>query len=467
VRVWGADIVRDSERGVPQSLFGTFANDIDVTVTPGFDRDAARTRLTTLGTAPSLLREPELVVLPLPTGSYRLAYTAAVGSGPQAFRVFIDATTGAELQRYSTIETQAAVGTGRGVLGDEKKMSVLAQAGAFFADDQLRPPTLQTFDLHANLGRTIDAMFGTPLAAADRAADTDNQWTDAGVVDAHTHIGWTYDYYFKRFGRRGLDDLNRPLTAVVNAVTPDMALMLSADYADFVNNAFWCGECGASGLMYFGSGIPAGYYYPTTGQSVLPLAGSLDIAAHELSHGVIDSSSQLLYWGEPAALNEAFADMMGTSVEFFYQKQGVGPGLADYKMGEDSFRGARPGVADGIRSLANPQAFGYPDHYSRRFTGDADNGGAHFNAGIPGNAFYLAIEGGANRTSGLTVQGVGAANREQIEKVFYRAFVYLLPWDADFSTARAATIQAARDLYGTGTSAERAVTQAWTAVGVL
>ena len=64
------------------------------------------------------------------------------------------------------------------------------------------------------------------------------------------------------------------------------------------------------------------------------------------------------------------------------------------------------------------------------------------------------------------MQGVGAANREQIEKVFYRAFTQLLPANATFSLARAATIQAARDLYGADSDAERAVTQAWTAVGV-
>ena len=82
------------------------------------------------------------------------------------------------------------------------------------------------------------------------------------------------------------------------------------------------------------------------------------------------------------------------------------------------------------------------------------------------HAFYLAIEGGSNRVSGVTVQGVGAANREQIEKAFYRAFVFLLPASANFSTARAATIQAARDLYGANSAAATAITQAWTAVGV-
>jgi hypothetical protein len=90
----------------------------------------------------------------------------------------------------------------------------------------------------------------------------------------------------------------------------------------------------------------------------------------------------------------------------------------------------------------------------------------HINAGIPGHAFYLAVEGGTNRTSGLTVQGVGAANREQIEKVFYRAFTLLMPSSSTFATARAATIQSARDLHGAGSSVERAVTQAWDAVGV-
>jgi Zn-dependent metalloprotease len=82
------------------------------------------------------------------------------------------------------------------------------------------------------------------------------------------------------------------------------------------------------------------------------------------------------------------------------------------------------------------------------------------------HAFYLAIEGGRHRLSGVTVQGVGSTNREQIEKAFYRAFVFLLPASANFSTARAATIQAARDLYGVNSAAAQAVTQAWTAVGV-
>ena len=121
----------------------------------------------------------------------------------------------------------------------------------------------------------------------------------------------------------------------------------------------------------------------------------------------------------------------------------------------------------GFRSMAAPQQFNDPDHYTLRYTGSADNGGVHTNSGIPNHAYYLAIEGGQNRVSGRAVPGVGAANREQIERVFHRAFVFMLPANATFSVARAATIQAARDLYGSGGAVERAVTEAWTAVGVV
>jgi thermolysin len=395
-----------------------------------------------------------------------LTYTAVVATQGRVSRVFVDASTGVEVLRHSALLSQSAIGLGRGVLGDQKKMSVLSQTATFFADDQLRPPVLRTFDLRGNLIRGVNVVFfGAPVTLSERASDADNNWTDRGLVDAHVHVGWTYDYYFKRFERHGLDDHDRPITNVVNVVNPSAALALPDDLFDLAVNAFWCGECG-SGIMYFGSGIPPGYV-TGDGQYIAPLAGALDITAHELTHGVVDSTSRLAFGNEPGALNEAIADIMGTSVEFFYHPPGSGLGRADYVIGEDSFQAAAPGAAAGIRSLADPLSFGYPDHYSQRFTGTDDDGGVHINAGIPGNAFYLAVESGTNRTSGLSVQGVGAANREQMERVFYRAFMFLLPSDASFSTARAATIQAARDLYGVGSAAERAVTQAWTAVGVL
>jgi len=466
VSIWGAEVVRDSDRGVTQWLFGNLAPALTISTDPGLTIEAARDRfLETAGADGSLLRQPVLVVLPLQSGDHRLAYTAVISGNSHAFRMFIDASSGVELLRYSSIHTQAAVGTGRGVLGDRKKLSVLRQGGVFVTSDQQRPPALTTYDMRGNLNRALNVLNGGPLFTSDLASDTDNEWTDAAAVDAHAYIGWTYDYFFKRHGRRGLDDRDRPIVALINGVSQQGALALPEELLDFALNAFWCGECGPDGvgLMYFGNGIPPEYTYG--GQNIGPLAGALDVVAHELTHGVTESSSRLIYLNESGALNEAFSDIMGTSAEFFHQQVGAYRGEADFIIGEDTVRSPWDDQ-HGIRSLSNPRAFGDPDHYSDRYTGSEDDGGVHINSGIPNHAFYLAVVGGTNRTSGLAVRGVGLANREQIEKAFYRAFVYMLPPSATFATARAATIQAARDLYGAGSAPELSITQAWTSVGV-
>ena len=326
--------------------------------------------------------------------------------------------------------------------------------------------------MRGDLNRALNVAFGgAPLFPADLATDSDNVWTDIPTVDAHAYIGWTYDYYFKRHGRRGLDNRDRPILTLVNGlrresgadptIPPDL-------FGLFVVNAFWCGACGPDGvgLMYFGNGFPANVVFASTGQNWGFLAGSLDVAAHELTHAVTESTSNLIYLNESGALNESFSDIMGTSVEFFYQPVGAGLGQADFVLAEDSVRTPSGAGLQGIRSMVNPIAFGDPDHYSIRFTGTDDNGGVHSNCGIPNHAFFLAVVGGTNRVSGQSVTGVGIANMEQMEKVFYRAFTLLMPANSTFSTARAATIQAARDLYGATGPVVNAVTQAWTAVGV-
>ena len=198
------------------------------------------------------------------------------------------------------------------------------------------------------------------------------------------------------------------------------------------------------------------------------------------------------------AINEAFSDVFGTAVEFFFQTPGTGPLRADYLEGEDLPIGP-------IRSIEAPQTLGiagpvsYPDHFGRRLRfalvivegtraaptrldivpiiflddqgnffdlGSTDSGGVHLNATILGHAFYLAVEGWRNATSGLTVQGVGAPNREQIERVFFRAMTELMPSSANFAIAAAVLCRSARDLFGASSSVTRAVDQALLAVGL-
>jgi len=461
VRVFGGDVARQLDaQGAVQSIFGTVYAGIAISADPKIEADDVRTRVAALaGQAQPDAVAPELVVLPRDDGSgYTLTWRMrAVTKQLDVIQYFLDASTGDVVLQYSDRQSQSAVGRAVGVLGDSKKIAVSGSGSSFQARDLLRPPLVQTDDMKGDPIRTINFLNGfINLGQNDIAADADNVWTDGAVGDAHIYAGYTYDYYFKRFGRRGLDNNNIRILSLVNPVRQTAADLNQyfTSVPDFFVNAFYFGN----GLMVYGVGLPPNF--TLSGQRWTFLSGAIDVVGHELTHGVTDFSSGLIYRNESGALNEAFSDMMGTSVEFFFQPAGNGDLKADYLCGEDV---VKPG---GLRSMENPGAHGDPDHYSRRFLGSGDNGGVHINSGIANQAFYLAIEGGTNRTSGLAVQGVGGANREQIEKVFYRAFTQLLPSNATFSVARSATIQASRDLYGANSNAERAVTQAWTAVGV-
>jgi thermolysin len=309
--------------------------------------------------------------------------------------------------------------------------------------------------MQGNFTRSLNIINGVANpTAGDIASDTDNVWTDGSVVDAHAYAGYVYDYFFRRFNRHGLDNADIPIRSLVNPARRSDAASLFNAFPFLFTNAGYLG----GGLIYYGVGLPPGQ--TAAGKAWDFTSGALDIVGHELAHGVTDYSSGLIYRNESGALNEAFSDIMGTAIEFFYQPPGSARLQADYLCGEDVV------TPNGIRSMSDPQSMGQPDHYSRRVITSADNGGVHINSGIANHAFYLAIEGGTNRTSGLGVQGVGGASREQIERVFYRAFTQLMPANATFATARAATIQASVDLFGGNSAANRAVTQAWTAVGV-
>ena len=457
VPVWASTITRQLDgSGLPISVFGDLYEGLEA-VPSVATLSAAQARDIVAAEAGVALGEvPALLYVLITSNGPRLVYVVRAATPDLAVTLyFIDAITGMVVETRDDVKRQQ-VGTGLGVFGPEKKLSTSLLGGRFVAADDLRPPALDTFDFRGNLFSVVQYLNGLrPLVASDYASDADNRWTDGAAVDAHVHAGWTYDYLFKRFGRLGLDNRNLPIVNIVHPANRSDVFSYFDDVPDLFINAGYFGD----GLMIYGDGLPVGLTFG--GQSFDYLSGALDVVAHELTHGVTEYTSNLDYLGESGALNEAFSDVIGTSVEFYFQSPGSQRGQADYLIGEDVIR---PG---GIRSMSNPAAFDQPDHYSIRFTGRDDNGGVHINSGIVNHAFYLAVEGGRNRTSGLMVTGVGAGNREQIEKVFYRAFTSLLPATARFSTARAATIQSARDLYGAGSSAEIAVTQAWSAVGVL
>jgi bacillolysin len=464
VRVFGADISRQLDGALSVSVFGQVYPSIDIDTTPGLSAEAATDDLRQRGPSDLVIDQgPELMILPIDmggyaAGGYALAYRFLVKTSTDRIVYFLDARSGATILQYSNIQRQAAIGTGTGVFGDTKKVSARANGSTYLTEDLARPPDIATYDMKGSVSQTLNFLNGfISLGMNDLASSSNNVWTDGPDVDGHVYAGYTYDYYFKRFGRRGLDNKDLPVTVLIHPARRADVSRASSDIVGLLYlNAFYAGD----GVVVYGEGLPPGFTAAPFHQAVDFFAGGLDIVAHELSHGVTEFSSGLIYMNESGALNEAFSDFMGVSVKFFFRPAGNGLMQANYELGSDVFR---PG---GIRSFDNPAMFGNPDHYSKRYIGTADNGGVHTNCTIIDHAFYLAIEGGTNRTSGLTVQGVGAANRDQIEKVFYRGFTQLLTANATFSMARAATLQAARDLYGSGSAPERAVTQGWAAVGV-
>jgi bacillolysin len=480
VRVVGGEVVRETDGKVTLSVTASVYAGIRIDTDPVLSPDAAIAvfRRETGASAAARLA-PELVVLPKDDNSYVLAYRLSAFLGHEMPVVFVNAKTGGVELRYNNLKFQQATALiGSGILvsqglvaSDQKKVACAVQGGAYQAWDMIRPTTIKTYDLKGALSRAKNIFDGiVPLLPTDLATNSASTWTDPVVVDAHTYAGWTYDYFYTRHGWKGLNNADsRPVHVVVHSANrSDFTKYSAADQSTYYMNAFYCGQCGSGreDLLMFGEGLPATYILTGNGGQTLDyFAAALDVVAHEYTHGVTDYTSNLIYLNEPGALNEAFSDIMAAGAEFFQQPAGSGLLKADYLEGEDAVRPYKPGALSGDRSFIDPGSFGDPDHYSKRYIGTSDNGGVHTNSSIANHAFYLAVEGGTNRTSGQTVTGVGAANRDKVEKVFFRAFTTLIS-NATFSLARAKTIQEARTLYGTGSAVETAVTQAWNAVGV-
>ncbi|MDC0745101.1 M4 family metallopeptidase [Polyangium mundeleinium] len=259
---------------------------------------------------------------------------------------------------------------------------------------------------------------------------------DAVVNAAHDNAGITYDFYFNNFGRDSYNGSGATLTSSVH-------------YSNSYVNAYWDGN-----QMVYGDG-------DGTNASALTV---LDVVGHELTHAVTEYASGLIYQNESGALNEAFSDIFGASIEAY--RDGAVSGNT-WKIGEECWT---PGTAgDALRYMNDPAIAGDYDYYPTRYTGTQDNGGVHWNSGIANLAFYLAVAGGSHprgKTSNV-VTPLASNALESIQKgaaIFYQANTACLGPSAKFSDARACTIAAANSLYGA--AAATTIGDAWTAVGV-
>jgi thermolysin len=238
--------------------------------------------------------------------------------------------------------------------------------------------------MKGNLSR-MTALYGgaqTPVPS-DIATSANNVWTDSTVVDAQVYAGWYYDYIFKRFGRQGLNGANLRIALFTHPVRlADIGSASSAILGTYYVNATFCASCGPNGrgAVQFGEGAPRNFFGGNV--EIKPFSASLDVVAHELTHGVTATSARLngFPYSEAGALNEGFSDIFGVSTAFAYETPGNGALQASYVQGRDlTVPGAAfiPGYGGYLaRTMFNPLATGNPDNYLLRNIG----GEPHYNS---------------------------------------------------------------------------------------
>ena len=256
-----------------------------------------------------------------------------------------------------------------------------------------------------------------------QVTSTNNSWTPL-AVSAHNNAATAYTYYTQVHKRNSLDGKGGNVISVVN---------VRDEGGKEMDNAFWNGE-----IMAYGNGASA----------FGPLAGGLDVAAHEMTHGVIENTAGLEYQGQSGAINESLADVFGVLVD-----------RANWTMGESVVKKTvYPSGA--LRDMANPNQGGTndPGYQPRTMTQyintTKDNGGVHINSGIPNYAFFL-FTNNAN------------VGKDKSEKVYYRAMTSYLTRFSKFIDLRLAVIKAATDLYGANSAEVAAAKTAFDQVGIL
>jgi len=368
---------------------------------------------------------------------YRVQMRREDGTSETAMPViFVDAQTGEKVFEYDNLQTASGASLYSGTVN----ISTSVSGSTYYMEDTTRK--MGTFNMN-NTGNTSTGSGGTQ----SRYTDTNDVWdatAQKAGVDAHLGAAATYDYYKNVHGRSGIDGSSGPgsTTAAANS---SIALVPSrVHFGAGYNNAFWNGSS-----MTYGDG---------DGSQFTPLV-TLDIAGHEMTHGVTERTAGLTYSGESGALNESMSDVFGAMVESYSRGSVVNEDT--WKIGEQAYT---PGTAgDALRSMKDTHSGGDPDHYSERYTGTADNGGVHTNSGIGNNVFYLAAAGGTNHVSGVAVTGMGTS---AAGKIWYRALTVYMTSSTNYAGARTATLNAATDLYGS-TSAQYATTAtAWCAAGI-
>ncbi len=368
-----------------------------------------------------------------PQGETQVRLTWQVEIRPnlsQRWRYFVDAHSGAILERYQAAPTQEpVVGSGVDFWGASQELNTLELDGQFYLIDGTRPTfDPEAFSLSDPKGAvvTLDAR-STDAGDGDKlwyVTSADNSFADPAAVSAHANMALVYDYFSTTHNRQGVTG-DGTMKSVIHVT----------DGGESAAVAAWGGT-----YAYFGDGDE------TSGSQ----AAALDGVAHEMTHGVIESTVNLEYVFQSGALNESFADIFGVLID-----------SDDWQIGEDV--DSPDWVPSGaIRDLSDPHNGAehledgwQPAHMNEFIPADIDwdNGGVHINSGIPNHAAYLLAE---------------AIGREQAGEIYYRILdAGYLGQRSEFTDCRLAAERAAIDVFGDDSPQLQAVRNAYDAVGIV
>ncbi|MEU8778062.1 M4 family metallopeptidase [Streptomyces sp. NPDC048606] len=398
----------------------------------------------------------------LPKGAGVLAYRVTVrgtapGTGaPVVDEVYVDARSGYPALQYSALKTltaPAAATAGTAADGPAADGPPAAPAnlvpetgsgtrlnGSAAALDIAYDPAAGNY-LLADAGRmrtTSKSLLGTWDARGRSVSETAGKWpagismfsstgtafgaeaTDSGAVDAHWNAGRVYDFYKNELGRDSLDGKGGAVNSLVGVT------YFGLPYA----NAFWDGT-----KMVYGSGD----------EEFKPMSADTDVVGHEMTHGVIEHSANLVYAGQSGALNEALADYFGNAIDVTASGTPMSDPAAGL-IGENLCR-TKAAAECALRDLNDGATT------SKSFLGVSfatDNGGVHLNSTIFSGALWDMRE------------DLGTL----ADKIVYKAVTeYMTPIDG-FTEARGAVLAAAKAL-GATSAQQNTVKRSFNAHGIV
>jgi Zn-dependent metalloprotease len=442
--VLGGDLIVDTaksgatERVVKATNAAIAVADLTPSVTTGAAEKQAVSRAKALGSTKSAADSARKVIWAA-SGKPVLAYETVVGGlqddgTPNQLHVITDAATGKKLFEYQGIEN--ATGTGKTLY-----------SGTVSLDTTLSGTTYSLTDATRGGHKTYNLKHGTS-GTGTLFTQTTNTWgtgtassstTDVtAAADAAYGAQETWDFYKNTFGRSGIKN---------NGVGAYSRVHYGSSYV----NAFWDDSCFC---MTYGDG--SGNTHPLT---------SLDVAGHEMSHGVTANTAGLNYSGESGGLNEATSDIFGTGVEFYANNSSD---VGDYLIGEKININ---GDGTPLRYMDKPSKDGGSADSWYSGVGNLD---VHYSSGPANHMFYLLSEGSGTKvingttytsttSDGVAVAGIGRAAALQI---WYKALTTYMTSSTNYASARTAALNAAAALYGTSSAQYAGVGNAFAGINV-